>query len=274
MAVIYGQLHVDEKYKATLEPNLYHKTPFADGRTFTSKYEEGAAGGIFVRKLGTSAVEVGTPGRDFVDEASRDDLIPVVFNNNYQKSKKIYGVQSAAVSTPLANESLKVANEEVSESWTLSGLACLINEGKAATATDAITAKNVKQAVIAVRKEIVAAKGSADVMLCSPEFVPQSNEFTNATGQVGKWLGLTVYEVSALAETQGKYYDSANALKTVPFAKVDFIMYNHETLSIIPNFSVARIVDSENFAGSKAQVELNSAFKVTNEALVRVRKHV
>ena len=139
MAIIYGQLHVDEKYKATLEPNLYHKTPFADGRTFTSKYEEGAAGGIFVRKLGTSAVEVGTPGRDFVDEKTSDELIPVVFNNNYQKSKKIYGVQAAAVSTPLANESLKIANEEVSEGWTLSGLACLINEGKAATATDALS---------------------------------------------------------------------------------------------------------------------------------------
>ena len=286
MAVIYGQIHVDEKYKATLEPNLYHKSPFADGKTFTSKYEEGAAGGIFVRKLGTTAVDVGTPGRDFQDEAVRDELIPVVFNNNYQKSKKIYGVQAASVSTPLGNESLKVANEEVSEGWTISGLACLINEGKAATATDAITAKTVKQAVIAVRKEIVASKGSADVLLCSPElyaaileqagseFVPQSNEFTNSTGQVGKWLGFNVYEVSALAETQGKYYDSANALNTVPFAKVDFIMYNHEALSIIPNFSVARIVDSENFAGSKAQVELNTAFKVTNQALVRVRKHV
>lgn len=140
--------------------------------------------------------------------------------------------------------------------------------------------------VITVRKEIIASKGSADVMLCSPEFyaaileqagsefVLQSNEFTNSTGQVGKWLGFNVYEVSALAETQGKYYDSANVLKTVPFAKVDFIMYNHEALSIIPNFSVSRIVDSENFAGSKAQVELNTAFKVTNQALVRVRKHV
>ena len=165
MAVIYGQIHVDEKYKATLEPNLYHKTPFADGRTFYIKIRKKVqqAESSF-RKLGTSAVEVGTPGRDFVDEASRDDLIPVVFNNNFQKSKKIYGVQAAAVSTPLANESLKVANEEVSESWTLSGLACLINEGTAATVTDAITAKTVKQAVIAVRKEIVAAKGSADVV--------------------------------------------------------------------------------------------------------------
>lgn len=47
MAVIYEQTHVDEKYKATLEPNLYHKSPFADGKTFTSKYEEGAAGGYY-----------------------------------------------------------------------------------------------------------------------------------------------------------------------------------------------------------------------------------
>lgn len=285
MAVIYGQLHVDEKYKATLEPNLYHKSPFADDKTFTSKYQEGAAGGIFVHKLGTSAVEVGTPGRDFKDETLQDELIPVVFNNNYQKSKKIYGVQATAVSTPLANESLKVANEEVSEGWTLSGLACLIQEGTAATPTSAITAKTIKKDLIDVRKEIVSAKGSADVVLCSPEvyasileqagseFIPQSNEFTNATGQIGKWMGFTVYEVSALAETEGKYYDSANGLQTVAFDKVDFIMYNHEALSIIPNFSVARLVDSENFAGSKAQVELNAAFKVTNKKLVRVRKH-
>ena len=75
----------------------------------------------------------------------------------------------------------------------------------------------LKQAVIAVRKEIVAAKGSADVLFmfsrtlrsnlraAGSEFVPQSNEFTNATGQVGKnGLGFNVYEVSALAETQGR----------------------------------------------------------------------
>lgn len=32
------------------------------------------------------------------------------------------------------------------------------------------------------------------------------------------------------------------------------------------------IVDSENFAGSKAQVEMNTGYKVTNNALVYVRK--
>lgn len=285
MSVIYGQLHVDEKYKATLEPNLYHKSPFADGKTFTSKYEEGPEGGIFVRQLGTAAVTVGTPGRDFVDENTQDELIPIVFNNNFQKSKKIYGVQAAAVAVPLANESLAIANQEVSEGWTLGGLACLIQEGTASANTEALTAKNIKKELLATRKEIVTKKGTANVVLCSPEtyavileqagseFVPESNEYTNATGQIGKWLGFTFYEVSALAETQGKYYDSANELKTVSFANVDFIMYYHEALSIIPNFNVARIVDSENFAGSKAQVELNSAYKVTSKTQVYIRKH-
>lgn len=285
MPVIYGTLNVDEKYSAILEPNLYHKSPFADGRTFTSKYEAGPAGGIFVRQLGTSKAVVGAPGRDFTDETLNDSLIPVVFNNNFQKSKKIYGVQAAAVQTPLANESLKVASSEVSEGWTISGLACLVTEGTAGALTTAITAKTVKADVIAARKEIVKAKGTADVLLCSPEvyasileqagaeFVPQSNEFVNATGQIGKWLGFTVYEVSALAEANGAYYDSANQKKTADFSKLDFLMYNHEALSIIPNFSVARIVDSENFAGSKAQVELNAAYKVTSKAQVLVRKH-
>lgn len=285
MSVIYGQLHVDEKYKPTLEPNLYHKSPFADGQTFTSKYETGPAGGIFVRQLATTPVTVGTPGRDFVDEVAKDDLIPIVFNNNFQKSKKIYGVQAAAVSINLGNESLAIANQEVSEGWTLGGLACLVEEGTASANTEALTAKNVKKELLATRKEIVTGKGIANVVFCSPEtyavileqagaeFIPQSNEFTNATGQIGKWLGFTFYEVSALAETEGKYYNAANELKTVSFANIDFIMYYHEALSIIPNFNVARIVDSENFAGSKAQVELNSAYKVTSKPQVYVRKH-
>ena len=69
-----------------------------------------------------------------------------------------------------------------------------------------------------------------------------------------------------------KYYDSTGALKTVDVSKVNYIMYYHEALSIISNFEVARIVDSENFAGSKAQVEMNTGYKVTNNALVYVRK--
>lgn len=285
MPILYGQLHVDEKYSPILEPNLYYNSVFADGKTFTSKFETGPAGGIFVRKLATTAAAVGTPGRDFTDEAVKDSLIPIVFNNNFQKSKKIYGVQAKSVNIALANENLSIATQEVSEGWNQGGLACLVQEGTASATTTAITAKTVKADIIAARKEIVTKKGSADVIICSPavyaaileqagaEFVPQSNEFVNATGQIGKWLGFTVMESSGLAAASAEYYDSTNTKKTVLFDKIDFIMYNHNTFNIISNFDVARIVESENFAGSKAQVELNTAYKVTNPDLVLVRKH-
>ena len=132
---MYGQLHVDEKYSGILEPNLYHNSVFADGVTFTSKYQVGPAGGIYVRKLGTKPVAVGTPGRDFTDETTEDTLIPIVLNNNFQKSKKIYGVQAAAVNVALANEQLSIATKECGEGWNQSGIACLINEGTVSSDT-------------------------------------------------------------------------------------------------------------------------------------------
>ena len=211
-------------------------------------------------------------------------------NNNFQKSKKIYGVQAAAVSIALGNEQLQIATSEVGEGWSQSGLACLIKEGTAASDTSAITKTNVKSKILAARTEVVKAKGKADVVLCTPElfsiileasgseFTPEINNYMNATGQVGKWLGFTFVECTGLAEGTyaPEYYDYSGTKQTVAIedlAKVDFIMYNHEAFSIVPNFEVARIVDSENFAGSKAQVEMNCGYRVTSAAQVLVRSH-
>lgn len=211
-------------------------------------------------------------------------------NNNFQKSKKIYGVQAAAVSIALGNEQLQIATSEVGEGWSQSGLACLIKEGTAASDTSAITKANVKSKILAARTEVVKAKGKADVVLCTPElfsiileasgseFTPEINNYMNTTGQVGKWLGFTFVECTGLAEGTyaPEYYDYSGTKQTVAIedlAKVDFIMYNHEAFSIVPNFEVARIVDSENFAGSKAQVEMNCGYRVTSAAQVLVRSH-
>ena len=107
MAVLYGTQNVDEKYSSAIDPNLYSDTVLIPGVTYTEKYMEGPAGGIFVHKLdGGNTVKPGTPGRDFTDEAAKDELIPIVFNNNFQKSRKIYGVQEAAVKFAMAEEYL------------------------------------------------------------------------------------------------------------------------------------------------------------------------
>ena len=291
MGIKYGNLNVDEKYSGILEPNLYFDSILVPGVTYTDKYQTGPAGGIYVHKLDTTAVTVGTPGRDFTDEASSDTLIPILLNNNYMKSKKIYGVQAAAVDFDLANEQLSTATQEIKESRQQSALGCLVQEGTKSDGA-AITA-NAVDAVLDEAAKIK--KGKANVVLCSPDFyalvlkengkdfTPAKNDEVAATGAIGDLYGFTWIRAAGLGEAEAKYYDSTGTLKTVALNKaatssndgsaVDFILYNSETLSIVDNLESYRIVDSENFTGSKAQAELNTGMKVTTPALARVRTH-
>lgn len=291
MGIKYGNLNVDEKYSGILEPNLYFDSILVPGVTYTDKYQTGPAGGIYVHKLDTTAVTVGTPGRDFTDEASSDTLIPILLNNNYQKSKKIYGVQAAAVSFDLANEQLSTATQEIKESRQQSALGCLVQEGTKSNGAD-ITA-NAVDAVLDEAAKIK--KGKANVVLCSPDFyalvlkengkdfTPVKNDQVAATGAIGDMYGFTWIRAAGLGEASAEYYDHTGAKKTVALEKaatsaadgsaVDFILYNSEALSIVDNLESYRIVDSENFTGSKAQAELNTGMTVTTGTLVRVRTH-
>ena len=103
------------------------------------------------------------------------------------------------------------------------------------------------------------------------DFTPSTNDRIAATGNVGQWLGFTFVEANG-ATGSIKYYDHTGAQKTVDMSKVQYVMYYHETLSVVSNFEVARIIDSERFAGSLAQVEMNTGYRVTNSKLARVRK--
>lgn len=291
MAIKYGNLNVDEKYSGILEPNLFYDSIMVPGVTYTDKYQTGPAGGIYVHKLDTTAVTVGTPGRDFTDETSSDTLIPILLNNNYMKSKKIYGVQAAAVDFDLANEQLSIATQEIKESRQQSALGCLVQEGT--KSNDAAITANAVDAVLDEAAKIK--KGKANVVLCSPDFyalvlkengkdfTPTKNDEVAATGAIGDLYGFTWIRAAGLGENEAKYYDSTGTLKTVTLHKaattsadgsaVDFILYNSETLSIVDNLESYRIVDSENFTGSKAQAELNTGMKVTTPALAVVRTH-
>ena len=254
MAIKYDQLNVDEKYASILEPNLYYNPVMVPGVTFTDKYQTGPAGQIYVHKVSTSAVEAGTPGRDFTDKKMADTLVPIQLNNNFQQSYKIYGVQAAAVAFSVGEEALSTAISECREGWMQCGIACLAHEGFAATATAAITAENVKTDIIATRKEIVKKKGRANVVMCTPDFygvvleaagkdfTPVMNDRIADTGNVGKWLGMTFVEANGATGTV-KYYDYTGTQQTVDLTNVQYAMYYHEALSIVSNFDLARIID-------------------------------
>ena len=292
MAIKYGNLHVDEKYKPIVLPNLFYRTWLVPGVTFQDVSSDNNGAWFWHKLTSSGAAEPGTPGRDFTDEAAGDTLVQATFNNNFQRSKKIYAVQAAAVAMPVANEHMALAINEVAEGKNMSGLACLITEGTASPTTTAITKSNFDDQVLAERQAIVEAKGTADTVLCSPAFfasmlgwagtkyVPSTNEkllAAAAGGQVGSYLGMNWIECNGFASKKDiKYYDYSGTLKTVAaatLATVDFIMYDHNALGAGDNFTMARLRDSERFAGVLAQAEDNVAFKVLEPTVVRVRKH-
>lgn len=283
MAVKYGNQYVDETYAKAIEPNLYTDTVLIPGVTFTQKYMEGPAGGIFVHKLdGGNKVVPGTPGRDFSDEAAKDDLIPIVFNNNFQKSRKIYGVQASNVKFSMAEEYLADSLNQTLEGRQYSGLACLVREGTDAEDTTTVTGSNAISILTGLRKKIKDAKGKANFAMVSTDIYAILLEKLGlasvmdpavVSGELLKRFGLAIIECNGFDETQAKYYDNTGTLRTVNLANVDMIVGYNEAFSLLDNFEVYRIVDSENFAGSKAQVEYNTAFTVNSPSQIIVKKH-
>lgn len=279
----YGNQYVDEKYSSTIEPNLYTDDILIPDVTFTADVVDGPAGGYYVHKLnGGNAVEPGTPGRDFSDEAASDDLIQVSYNNNFQKSRKIYGVQAAAVAFDAGEEYLANSLEMTREGRRYSALACMVNEGTKLTDTTAITKDNIVTYLTNLRKEIKKNHGKANFALVSPEVYAVALQVLGLqnyadeavrTAELIKRFGLAIIECNAFDKTNAKYFDYAGTEHTIDLSHVDIIVGNAKSFKLDDNFTMYRLVDSENFAGSKAQVEFNSAFRVTNAGQIIVKSN-
>lgn len=279
----YGNQYVDEKYLPTIEPNLYTDDILIPDVTFTADVVEGPAGGYFVHKLdGGDAVEPGTPGRDFNDESAKDDLIQVSYNNNFQKSRKIYGVQAAAVAFNAGEEYLANSLEMTREGRRYSALACMVNEGTKSPDTTAITKSNIVEYFTNLRKEIKKNHGTANFALVSPEVYATALQVLGLqsyadeavkTAELIKRFGLAIIECNAFDKENAKYYDFAGNLHTIDLSHVDMIVGNAKSFKLDDNFTMYRLIDSENFAGSKAQVEFNTALRVTNPKQIIVKSN-
>ena len=279
----YGNQYVDEQYLASIEPNLYTDEVLIPGVTFSTDIVEGPAGGYYAHKLNDgAAVEPGTPGRDFTDEAASDELIQVSYNNNFQKSRKIYGVQAAAVKFNAGEEYLSNALNVTREGRRYSALACMVNEGTAVEDTTAITKENVVETITGMRQAVKDAHGQANFMLVSTNVYNLCLQVLGLqtyadpavrNAQLLERFGLSIIECNSFDKSGVKYYDYAGELQTVDLSKVDMICGYSEAFKLDDNFTTYRLIDSENFAGSKAQVEYNTAMRVVSAPQVVVKKH-
>lgn len=282
MAVIYGSQNVDEKYQSTIEPNLYSDTVLIPGVTYTDKYMVGPAGGIYVHKLDKgNEVEVGTPGRDFNDENAKDSLIPIIFNNNFHKSRKIYGVQAKSVSFSMGEEYLSDSLNQTKEARQYSGIACLVNEGTVSKNTTPTTKETLVDTLTAIRKEVKDGKGKANYAMLNTSLYAMALSVLGlqsvqdpavVSGELIKRFGLNIIECNSFDKETAKYYDKTGTLKTVDLTGVEMIVGYNEAFSLLDNMEMYRLIDSENFNGSKAQVEYNSGMTVTSPEQVIVKK--
>lgn len=282
MSIQYNSQYVDEKYLPILEPNLYSDTVIIPGVTYTDKYETGPAGQLFIHKITKGAAVVpGAPGRDFTDGVAADTLIAIQLNNNYQKSTKIYGVQENAVDFALAEANMANSIEVVRESRQYSALACMAHEGTADSDTTAIaTSAAAVSKLLALRKQIKDNYGRANYALVNTNIymlmlaelgfkIPQDPAVVNA--EIMRRYGLNVIECNAFDNATAKYIDYTGTTQTVDLTDVEMIVGYNEAFSIVTNLEAMRIISSENFIGSKAQIEINSGFRVTSAGQIVVK---
>ena len=280
----YGNQYVDEQYLSAIEPNLYTDEVLIPGTTFSTDIVEGPAGGYYAHKLNDgNAVEPGTPGRDFSDEAAKDDLIQVSYNNNFQKSRKIYGVQAAAVKFNAGEEYLANALNVTKQGRRYSALACMAYEGTDYNDTTEITKSNVVSYITGMRQAIKDNHGQANFMLVSTSVYNICLQVLGLqtyadpavrNAQLLERFGLAIIECNSFDKSNAKYYDYAGNLRTVDLSTVDMICGYNEAFKLDDNFNMYRLIDSEMFAGSKAQVEYNTAMRVVSSAQIVVKKHL
>lgn len=284
---------VDDRFSALVEPNLFDNNVFQPGVTFTDKYTLGAAGQIFIHKLGKVTVTVGEPGQDFSDTNTADSTIAITLNKAFRRSEKIYGATAAAVAYPVAAAHLEQALQDIREAWNKEAAQVILEtkynfaNGSVAGAASvlgsgtALDKDNVYKSIVDDRAALVAEGARPDALIVSPAtyaLLLQSPEFVRAsdlafeaasTGVVGRVAGLNVFEYQGLpAAFEMTVGGSADDFD------VEYIMFDHDAFSIVTNVEVIRLVDSERFNGSLAQVEIVSGMALTNtdRALIKIKE--
>lgn len=284
---------VDDRFSALIEPNLFDANVFQPGMTFTDKYTLGAAGQIFIHRLTKVTVTAGQPGQDFTDTNTADQIIQITLDKAFRRSEKIYGATAAAVAYPVAAAHLEQAMADIREAWNRQAALTLV-EGKYNFANAnvvgpgsvlgsgvALTKDNIYKSVVDDRAVLVGEGARPDVLIVSPAvyaLLLQSEEFVRAsdlafnvasTGIVGQVAGLNVMEYQGLPTAF-----SMTLSGTPTDFDVEYIMYDHDAFSIVTNVEVMRLIDSERFNGTLAQVEIVSGYKLTNteRALVKIKE--
>lgn len=157
----------------------------------------------------------------------------------------------------------------------------MANEGTALSNTTETTEDNVVENIIEMRKAVKDNHGQANFLLASTAVyaaalkvlgLKSTEDPAIISAQLIKRFGLDIIECNSFDNEAAIYYDYSGALKTVDLTDVEMICGYYQAFKLEDNFSTYRLIDSENFAGSKAQVEYNTAMRVVSPKQIIVKK--
>jgi len=280
---------VDDKYSALVEPNLFAANVFQPGITFTDKYQIGPAGQIMVHKPGVGTVTPTAPGADYTDAIVQDSIVTISLDKQFNRSRKIYGATAASVAYPIAASEIETGLQEIKAAWNKQAAKSLLTTTGlnkdtnilTVLATDGSDAYNtiVNSRQILVEKNanpdtLIATPATYAKLLKAPEFQrsTQISDTAIADGVVGRIAGLNVFEYSELnaSVTTG---DAVAGITLASGDEIEYIIYDSDAFSIVTSVEQVRVVDSERFNGTLAQVEIVSGFKLTNPDRAIVKLH-
>lgn len=285
MAVI-GNVNIAQEYSRLVEPNLYPDSTLVPGVTFNPNTLEGA-GGRFIPKVENGGIQdPKLPGQDYDFSNASDSLIQIVANNSITPSKRIRNAQVASVQYPIVEENVStLVSGSVKPSFNAQGIACLVHEGTVLADTDEITATNIKQYLINLRKQLRDKGANGNVLIVNTEiysiilqvagadFDNEVKNMINMQGGIGKWLGWVIIESNIFSmATQGKYYDYTGTLQTVDFTKVEMVAYDWQKFYVDTLIEMLKVQDATTFNGVEIVSEFINGYRVSNKDCVLVKK--
>jgi len=280
--------YVDDKFSPLVEPNLFAGNVFQPGMTFTDKYQLGPAGQIMVHKPGTGTVTATTPGADFTETVVGDSLITISLNKQFNRARKIYGATVASVAYSIAASELETALQEVKAAWNLEAASAIVDAdgirvlSNVTTVTDSSdNSTGIYNTIVDARQALRTLKANPDTIIVSPSTygkLLKSAEFQRAVqpdtdvirnAYVGRVAGCNVYEYEDLASAAGNLTNINGGTADITWQtgtdELEFIMYDHDALSIVTSVDVVGVFDGmPRYNGVVAEVEIVSGFKLTN----------
>lgn len=272
---------VDEAYSANVIAQLRTNSFLAPGITYNPNFANGSAAALKVNfyKFTKGSVASAAPGSNFSGAEQGNAVVPVHLQNDFMKEYDCRGVTAAAMSPSyLANTILNEA-EDIREGRELCAIAALKYGATASSDTSAVTKSTI---LVTTSDDIAVIKangGKPSVILISTAcesalrqaatagtaFIPTTNQELLINGVIGQLYGCTVITHQALANASNSavaYRFDDGTAKSVTLVKTDYIIYDARYFGLVDLVNAARVIDSEDFIGSKVQTEVLTGMRL------------